>query len=119
MKRQKRGSARRELIAIQKRLWRRLRKEIQSSLDDGEWEDAAADASALSRWDEQWLAPLRAALVSGKLDAASLLFPWHRGLLRIELQRPRNAGWRRWFGFGASAAAAAAPLTESLREFER
>jgi hypothetical protein len=29
-----RGSARRELIAIQKRLWRRLRKEIQSSLDE-------------------------------------------------------------------------------------
>ncbi len=34
MKRQKRGSARRELIAIQKRLWRRLRREIQSSLDE-------------------------------------------------------------------------------------
>jgi hypothetical protein len=34
VKREKRGSARRELIAIQKRLWRRLRREIQSSLDE-------------------------------------------------------------------------------------
>lgn len=33
-KRDKRGSARRELIAIQKRLWRRLRQEIHSSLDE-------------------------------------------------------------------------------------
>ena len=87
---------------------------------DGEWEDVAADASALSRWDDLWLAPLRDALASARLDAATLLFPWQQGLLRIELRPPvRESAWRRWFGAGAKAAPASPPLAESLRNFER
>ena len=82
----------------------------------GEWEDVAADSTALPRWDEGWLAPLRSALESGRLDAATLLFPWEGGLLRIELGPARATGWRRWFGFAVHPAPAP-PLAESLRAF--
>ena len=87
---------------------------------DGEWEDAAADPGALVRWDGAWFAPLRSALVSGQADAATLLFPWNDGMLRIGLGPARNShwpGWRRWFGFSATPAPAAAPLAESLQAF--
>jgi hypothetical protein len=72
LKREKRGSARRELIAIQKRLWRRLRKEIQSSLVEQpgnvaiyleEYERELLDFEAPATRDELLASVLSAAIV--------------------------------------------------------
>ena len=86
---------------------------------DGEWEDAAVDPAALARWDAESFSPLRSALASRQLDAATILFPWDNGMLRIELAAHRPPGWRRWLGLGGAAATAPPPLAESLQAFLR
>jgi hypothetical protein len=83
---------------------------------DDDWEQSAMTPEPIVRWDREWFGALRAALDAGRLEQATLLFPWGEGALRVELARPRRSGWRRWFGTGRSAQPR--PLAEALQVFE-
>jgi hypothetical protein len=84
---------------------------------DDEWEQSATTPDPLARWDAAWFGPLRVALDAGQLDQATLLFPWGDGMLRVELAQARRSRWQRWFGVRSPAAAP--PLAETLKGFER
>jgi len=87
---------------------------------DDEWEQSALTPDALSRWDETWFGPLRAALAAGRLEQAALVFPWGEGTLHIELQAARPSRWPRWRSWlGARRTLPAPPLAESLQAFLR
>jgi hypothetical protein len=84
---------------------------------DDKWEQSATTLEPLVRWDDEWFGPLRAALDAGQLDQMTLVFPWGDGTLRVELEQTRRPRWQRWFGSGRTAAAP--PLAETLKAFER
>ncbi|MEO8136803.1 MAG: hypothetical protein ABI831_22865 [Betaproteobacteria bacterium] len=85
---------------------------------EDDWETAAATPDVLTRWDTRWFAPLSAALDSGAVAGATLLFPWDDGLLQCELRRmPQAPAWRRWLGIDRPAAVP--PLVATLEAFLR
>jgi hypothetical protein len=84
---------------------------------DDEWEQSATTPDSLVRWDDEWFGPLRSALQDGQLDQATLVFPWGDGTLRVDLNQARRSRWQGWFGFRSPAAAP--PLAETLKAFER
>ena len=82
---------------------------------DDKWEQSALTPDSLVRWEGEWFGALRAALDSGALDQATLVFPWGSGTLRVDLQPPRRSRWQRWFALGGTAAPP--PLAETLRAY--
>lgn len=82
---------------------------------EDEWEQAATSIEVLVRWDIEWFGALRAALEAGRVEEATLVFPWHEGTLRVTLESKRRPRWRRFFGI--RSVALSPPLAETLKAF--
>ena len=79
-----------------------------------EWETAASPEDLFAAWDEQWFAPLAAALGAGTNPGATLVFAWGDGFVECAVApAAAEASWRRWLGIGRKPVAAP-PLGATL-----